>query len=211
VTAAGQAHGPAAEALELLDWKRRVHLLYAEVRAAADPAVAWARWRAVRDDLFARHPQSPLPPAARVGFGGLPVFPYDPGLRVLAEVADAPPARLEIAMSGEGTTLFTRCGVARFALGDSALALELYWLEAYGGGVFLPFADATSGRETYGAGRYLLDTVKGADLGTVDGRLVLDFNFAYHPSCAHDPRWACPLAPPANRLGVPVRGGERSA
>ena len=209
------AHGPgparpAREALELLDWKRRVQALYAEVRAAEDPAAAWARWRAARDDLFARHPQSPLPPAARAGFAGLPVFAYDPALRVLAEVADAPPTRLEIATSGGGTTVFTRCGVARFALAGAPQALELYWLEAYGGGVFLPFADATSGRETYGAGRYLLDTVKGADLGMSDGRLVLDFNFAYHPSCAHDPRWACPLAPPPNRLGVPIEGGERS-
>jgi hypothetical protein len=87
--------------------------------------------------------------------------------------------------------------------------LELYWLTSYGGGLFLPFADATSGTETYGAGRYLLDTVKGADLGQEEGRLVLDFNFAYFPSCAYDPRWTCPLAPPANRLSVPVRAGER--
>ena len=88
-------------------------------------------------------------------------------------------------------------------------ALDLYWLDGYGGGVFLSFADATSGSETYGAGRYLLDTVKGADLGETDGRLVLDFNFAYNPSCAYDPRWVCPLAPPGNRLTVPVRAGER--
>jgi uncharacterized protein len=88
-------------------------------------------------------------------------------------------------------------------------SLDLYWLDGYGGGVFLSFADATSGTETYGACRYLLDTVKGSDLGERDGRLVLDFNFAYNPSCAYDPRWVCPLAPPGNRLPVPVRGGER--
>jgi uncharacterized protein (DUF1684 family) len=91
--------------------------------------------------------------------------------------------------------------------GDHRLAL--YWLEAYGGGVFLPFRDETSGTETYGAGRYLLDTVKGADLGEEGGRLVLDFNLAYNPSCAYDPRWACPLAPPENRLTIPIRAGER--
>ena len=73
----------------------------------------------------------------------------------------------------------------------------------------MPFADATAGEETYGAGRYLLDTVKGADLGARDGRLVLDFNLAYNPSCSYDPRWACPLAPPPNRLAIPVRMGER--
>jgi uncharacterized protein (DUF1684 family) len=75
--------------------------------------------------------------------------------------------------------------------------------------VFLPFGDLTSGHETYGAGRYLLDSVKGADLGMKEGRLVLDFNFAYNPSCSYDDRWACPLTPPANRLAVEIRAGER--
>ena len=88
-------------------------------------------------------------------------------------------------------------------------SLALYWLDGYGGGVFLPFADATRGDATYGGGRYLLDTVKGADLGEADGRLVLDFNFAYNPSCSYDPRWVCPLSPPENRLDVAVRAGER--
>ena len=95
-----------------------------------------------------------------------------------------------------------------FELAGEQRRLALYWLEAYGGGVFLPFRDSTSGSETYGAGRYLLDTVKGADLGEEKGRLVLDFNFAYNPSCSYDPRWACPLAPPENRLPVPIRAGE---
>ena len=85
----------------------------------------------------------------------------------------------------------------------------MYWLEGYGGGVFLPFRDATSGRETYGGGRYLLDTVKGADLGAAADGLVLDFNFAYNPSCAYGPQWVCPLAPRANTLDVAVRAGEQ--
>jgi uncharacterized protein (DUF1684 family) len=96
-----------------------------------------------------------------------------------------------------------------FELAGEQQSLDLFWLDGYGGGVFLSFADATSGTETYGACRYLLDTVKGSDLGEHDGRLVLDFNFAYNPSCAYDPRWVCPLAPPGNRLPVAVRGGER--
>ena len=73
----------------------------------------------------------------------------------------------------------------------------------------MPFRDATNGDTTYGAGRYVLDTVKGADLGGSDGRLIVDFNYAYHPSCTYDPRWSCPLAPPANRLAGPVEAGER--
>src|SRR6516165_6103281 len=187
--------------LTLLDWKRRVFELYAEVRAEPEPEQAWRRWRDVRDELFRIHPQSPLP-----GSGPLPYYDYDPALRLLADVEPAPRERREIATSGEEPYAFTRFARARFELGS----LDLFWLEGYGGGVFLSFADATSGTETYGACRYLLDTVKGADLGERDGRLVLDFNFAYNPSCAYDPRWVCPLAPPGNRLAAPIRGGELS-
>ena len=116
---------------------------------------------------------------------------------------------VEIGSSGETTVRFTRVARVRFALGGGEHELDLFWLEGYGGGLYLPFADATSGSESFGAGRYLLDTVKGADLGMEGDRLVLDFNLAYNPSCAYDPRWLCPLAPPANRLSVAVRAGER--
>ena len=88
----------------------------------------------------------------------------------------------------------------RSTLDGQELSLDLHWLEGYGGGIFVAFADATSGSETYGGGRYVLDSVKGADLGQDGERLVLDFNFAYNPSCAYDPRWICPLAPASNRL-----------
>jgi hypothetical protein len=182
------------------------------VRASDDPRRAWDRWREVRDELFASHPQSPIPDDERPRFDGLSYFDHDPTLRVTAEVEPAEPEHYEIGTSDGGTYGFTRFGVARFSLQGADLALEAYWLEGYGGGVFLPFRDATAGRETYGAGRYLLDTVKGSDLGVApDGRLVLDFNFAYNPSCAYDPRWACPLAPPPNRLDVEIRAGERYA
>jgi uncharacterized protein len=195
----------------LSDWRRRVSDLHHEVRAASDPATAWRTWRAGRDDLFARHPQSPLPEGERAGFRGIAYFDYEPSARVLATVAPVEPVTLDIATSGNGAYRFTRFGNATFELGGHSLALELYWLEGYGGGVYLPFADATSGATSYGGGRYLLDTVKGADLGMEEGRLVLDFNFAYNPSCAYDPRWTCPLPPPANRLPVDVRAGERVA
>jgi uncharacterized protein len=191
--------------LTLMDWKRRVFALYADVRAG-EPQRAWSRWRAVRDELFRSHPQSPL--QDRASFGGLPYFEYDPALRILASVEPVERVRREIATSGEKPYSFTRFARARFDL-EGERKLDLYWLDGYGGGIFLSFADATSGHETYGACRYLLDTVKGADLGEVDGRLVLDFNFAYNPSCAYDPRWVCPLAPPGNRLPIEIRGGER--
>ncbi len=200
----------ASEALTLLEWKRRIFALYEDVRSASEPREAWSLWRAVRDDLFANHPQSPLPPQRRDEFEGLPLFEYDPAARALGELREAEPRTYEIATSGEGSYSFTRIGVAGFELDGEKCELECYWLEGYGGGIFLPFADATSGEATYGAGRYLFDTVKGADLGTDDGRLVLDFNFAYNPSCCYDPRWVCPLAPPPNRLRVAVRAGERA-
>ena len=193
----------AAQTLELLDWKRRVFSLYAAVRALP-PEAGWALWRETRDELFRSHPQSPLP-----GYTGLVYYDYDPAARVLAELEDveAPPQAVET--SGPDSMLFKPFAHAHFALRGEQLALELDWLEGYGGGLFLCFRDATSGRETYGGGRYLLDTVKGADLGEDDGRLVLDFNFAYNPSCSYEPSWVCPLAPPANRLGVAVEAGEQ--
>jgi hypothetical protein len=195
--------------LTLLDWKRRVFALYADVRADPEPARAWRRWREVRDELFREHPQSPLTDEARASFEGIPYFDYDPVARVLATVEPAQPERREIATSGEHPYTFTRFARAAFELGGTELGLDLFWLEGYGGGVFLSFADATSGKETYGACRYLLDTVKGADLGEQNGKLVLDFNFAYNPSCSYDPRWVCPLAPPGNRLALAIHAGER--
>jgi uncharacterized protein (DUF1684 family) len=184
--------------LTLLDWKRRIFALYAEVRAANDPESAWQRWCEVRSELYRLHPQSP-----RVG-GEPTYFPYDQQLRFEAPVEEVEPTALDIAGSAGSVTRFRRFAVARFGNHE----LELYWLEAYGGGVFLPFRDETSGRETYGAGRYLLDTVKGADLGGGDTTLVLDFNFAFNPSCAWSDAWPCPLPPRANWLPLRIAGGE---
>ena len=91
-------------------------------------------------------------------------------------------------------------------------SLDVWRLASYGGGLFVPVKDASAGQGggTYGGGRYLLDTVKGADLGGSDGSLVLDFNFAYNPSCAYDPAWACPLAQPGNTVAVEIPVGERA-
>jgi uncharacterized protein (DUF1684 family) len=201
---------PARDTLDLLDWKRRVFAVYAEIRAGDDPEAAWTRWRQVRRDLITRHPQSPIrEPSRRASFDGPWYFDYDPGYRVSALVEDADPERVVIEGSADGRFAFTRFASARLELGDEPRSLSLYWLEGYGGGVFLSFRDGTSGTETYGACRYLLDTVKGADLGTEGDRLILDFNFAYQPSCSYDPTWVCPLAPPDNRLDVPIRAGER--
>jgi uncharacterized protein (DUF1684 family) len=198
------------DTVDLLDWKRRVLALYQAVRDSEAPERAWDLWRAVRDELIGTHPQSPIrDPDARAAYPGPDYFPYDPSFRVLAQTEPAEPERVVIEASADGSYSFTRFGTARFDLAGEPLQLALYWLEGYGGGLFLPFRDATSGTTTYGACRYLLDTVKGADLGTREGKLVLDFNFAYNPSCSYDPSWVCPLAPPENRLSVAVEAGER--
>src|SRR5690349_17134816 len=137
-----------AETLELLDWKRRVFALYAEIRASDDPEAAWRLWRSTRDELFRTHPQSPQP-----GYTDLEYYDYDPAARVLAELEDlaAPPAAIET--SGPEPMLFTPFALAHFDLRGERLALELDWLATYGGGVFLCFRDTTSGTDTYGGGR----------------------------------------------------------
>ncbi len=192
--------------LSLLTWRRRVAQIYADVRAAADPRSGHAVWRSGRDELLRSHPDSPVPVEARGRFVGAQVAPYDPALRFELEVdGNIGPARLEVPTGTDGVVPFERVGVVHVPdLGD----LDVWWLASYGGGVFLPFKDATAGVETYGGGRYLLDTVKGADLGGSDATLVVDFNFAYNPSCAYDAMWACPLAPPGNVLAQPIRAGE---
>ncbi|MGZ4615877.1 MAG: DUF1684 domain-containing protein, partial [Actinomycetes bacterium] len=179
--------------LTLLDWRRRVHALYDQVRTTPDVVAAHELWRRGRDELFATHPDSPLLPQDRAAFTGLPIAPYDPALRFEAQVdQEVEPQRFEVPTATDGIVPFSRIGVVRLpGLGD----LDVWWLDSYGGGVFLPVRDALAGTETYGGGRYLLDTVKGADLGgdVRDGVLVVDLNFAYNPSCAYDPAWVCPL------------------
>ena len=127
--------------------------------------------------------------------------------------AEAAAPSAELPVSGGGVMSFTRIGHVEIPFAEGPRRLGVYWMAGYAGGLFIPFRDKTSGRETYVAGRYLIDAAKSADLGGDPDRrtLILDFNFAYQPSCAFDPRWACPLAPPENRLDVAIRAGERLA
>jgi uncharacterized protein (DUF1684 family) len=196
--------------LAVLDWRRRVRDLYAAVReqSGTDPAAAHSRWRAGRDELFAGHPASPLLPEHRAGFTGLPVADYDPAYRFVVEVAAAAAGAAETwtyETATDGVVPFSRAGTVQLpGVGE----LTLWWLDSYGGGLFLPVRDQLAGRSTFGGGRYVLDTVKGADLGGEGGTLVVDLNFAYNPSCAYDPAWACPLAPAANHVDVDLPVGE---
>ena len=195
--------------MALAGWRRSVAELYARVRAEPDAEDAWHIWCEGRRQLFREHAQSPIPVQERRDYRGPFVFPYDPAACTTALLRELPARTLEIANSDGVATRFVRFAEASFELSGRPATLETFWLDAYGGGIYLSFRDATSGATTYGGGRYLLDTVKGADLGTDGDRLILDFNFAYQPSCSYDPRWSCPLPPPANRLPVAVSAGER--
>ena len=198
--------------LELLDWRRRVAELFAEVRRRPGDADTLAWFRAQKDGLFKHHPQSPIPADERARFDGLPYWPYDPRARVVAHFMPDEHVLPETTEAVPADVAFHHIGTLSFELHGQPMHLPALWIDGYAGGLFVPFKDATSGHQTYGGGRYLLDTIKSADLDS-DAQadtVVLDFNYAYHPSCAYDPIWVCPLAPPESRLPNAVRAGEQS-
>ncbi len=214
----------ATDLLAVADWRRRIAELYAEVRreAAANPAAAHATWRAEREALYRGHPASPVPIGERDAFRARH-WPYADAWRTTAVLEESEPLAADppgpggafpsiafVPASVGAAPPLELVGHVTPALPGARVRLPVLRLLEYAGGIFLPFGDATNGGATYGAGRYLLDTAKGADLGVAaDGALILDFNFAYQPSCAFDPRWACPLAPPEAHLALAIEAGER--
>jgi uncharacterized protein (DUF1684 family) len=215
--------GSATDRHWLADWRRRTAALYAEVRQAAlvDRPVALAHWRAVRESMYRTHPQSPVPVVERSTFHALH-FLSDGTMRFEVRVQPALPqqdgagglgslAGISLPNSGTDSLSFSRIGSIELPFATGPRRLSVFWMAGYAGGLFIPFRDATNGVETYAAGRYLVDAAKGLDLGgdPVAGTIVVDFDYAIQPSCAFDPRWACPLAPPENRLDIHIRAGER--
>ncbi|QDZ16328.1 DUF1684 domain-containing protein [Humibacter ginsenosidimutans] len=199
-------------AVDVADWRRRVSALYELVRelSVEEPAAAHAAWVIERDVLFTTHASTPLLPADRALFAGLPVPPYDAAWRFELPIETAEHTELDVETGTDGIVPFERIGLVRV---PEVGSLDVWRLRSYGGGLFVPVKDASAGRPegTYGGGRYLLDTIKGADLGpgSRPDTIVLDFNFAYNPSCAYDPAWACPLAPAGNIVDVEIPVGER--
>lgn len=191
------------EALELTDFRAATARMYLDATGLKD-------FRARRDELFATHPQSAIPVAERAGFTGLHYF--EPNDSAVCDVDLRPEAgEIDIDTGGpDGVVHYTRAGILETPFGE----LSLWWIRAYGGGLFLPVRDATCGKGTYGGGRYLTDTVKGTHgrglqvLG--ESRVRLDFNYLYNPSCAYDDQWLCPLAPPENRVTAAIEAGELS-
>ena len=209
--------------LDLYDYRLRVATMFREhsasLRQGTSAMESLAQFRAARDELFKMHPQSALAETERATFTGLRYFPFEESARVPAVLTPLPPSDpVSAPHSGSDAMPLNRAGKLTFTLHGEPLSLTVFWIDVYGGGLFVPFRDTTAPDETYGAGRYLVDTVKGAllegftpqgtEIGFSGGHVMLDFNLAYNPSCAYNARWACPLAPPENWLPVPVRAGE---
>jgi hypothetical protein len=195
--------------LELSAWRREVSELYAAVRREEDPGQGHARWRAGRDSLFRSHPQSPLAIGDPLRSSGLPYWPYDPAMRFELPLLPASEGtQLSLPTDGEGTTVLRLIGRVQLPPPIDA-RVDVWWLRQYAGGLFVPLRDGSAGETSYGGGRYLLDTAKGADLGASSDRLIIDLNFLYHPSCRYAPEWQCPLAPAGNAISAVITAGER--
>ena len=165
-----------------------------------------AESRAAKDDFFRRGHDSPLTPEQRAHFTGLRYFAPDPAFRFVVRLEpvhqEQGGAAQEIQLSDGASTEMAPAGAFGFNVGGTAARLLGY--ESEGGGVFIPFRDATSGTETYGAGRYVEAHPDG------HGTYLLDFNGAYNPYCAYNDAWSCPLPPRENWLTVPIRAGEQT-
>lgn len=205
--------------LDLYDYRQRVTAMYAERRsslqAGENQEMVWWRFRLRRDLLFRDHPQSALDEQQRSTFRSLVYFPYRRAFCVTARIEpEREPTSLVVSLSAGEELTMLRVARLFFRLQEQEASLVLYWLNLYGGGLFLPFRDSTSPTESYGGGRYLFDTIKGSDFLPAPGAdaqrfLLLDFNYAYNPSCAYHDRWVCPLAPPENRLDIAIGAGEK--
>jgi len=161
------------------------------------------RFRAEKDRVFRKEPHSPLTPEQRDAFAGLVYFDENPQLVINGTVdRDVEPGEVRMATSAGEEQVYQRYGVVRFRVDGEAAQVVLYASDD-SDELFIPFRDATSGHETYGAGRYLEVHAHGDDV-------TIDFNYAYSPNCAYDPAWSCPLPPAENWLKVPIRAGEKA-
>ena len=160
-----------------------------------------AHFRQQKNEFFRTSPQSPLADEQKQDFEGLRYFPENNGLRYELEIDEFEDQNeVQIQTNTGEVQTYSRFGEVKFEVDGEEASLTIYENE---NGFFLPFADALAGDETYGAGRYL-DPHE-----LPGGKLLLDFNMAYNPYCAYNANWSCPLTPPENRIGVPIRAGEK--
>lgn len=158
--------------------------------------------RKQKDEFFAHDPHSPLEPEQRHAFTGLKYYPENPLLRFDVNVDRSTDRQVVQMQTSTGEVQdYYKYGTFGFDVDGQPATLVVY--TSGDGDAFVPFADATSGRETYGAGRYLELEPLGGD------RFHVDFNLAYNPWCAYSPYYSCPIPPQENRLQVPIRAGEK--
>jgi len=157
--------------------------------------------RQQKDDWFRADPGSPIPAAEQATFPGLRYFPEAPALRLRVTLERfAAPDQVQLATTTGDQQWFIRWGEIHFAVDGQPARLTVFY--SSWGGYFVPFSDATSGHESYAAGRYLEPDE------LADGILLVDFNLAYNPFCAYSDEYSCPLPPAENWLDVPIRAGE---
>jgi uncharacterized protein (DUF1684 family) len=167
------------------------------------------RERGGNDVFFAEHGQSPIPPQDRLRFKGLEYYPPDPSYRFELELHEHPEKQVvRMAYTKGNAQDFIRWGEFRFNIGGKEQALQAYKSAAWEEMLFIPFKDATSGKETYGAGRYI-DLEPDRD-STPEGKWILDFNRAYNPWCVYSEDYTCPFVPTENWLQVPIHAGEKN-
>ena len=159
------------------------------------------QFRTEKDDFFTSHPQSPLTPEQKQGFGGLKYFPEDPDLRLEIQIKEfTEKEQIQIQTSTGEVRYYRRFGKIHFTVEGKEAELTIY---EDGHGLFLPFVDSQANTETYGAGRYLEPEP------LPNGKYLVDFNLAYNPYCAYNEHWSCPLTPWENHLKIPIRAGEK--
>ena len=164
--------------------------------------------RETKDAFFAQSWQSPLAPRDRPRFKGLKYYPPDLSYRFELELHEHPEkGMVRMAYTKGNEQDFLRWGEFRFKIAGKELSLQAYKRSREEETLFVPFKDATSGKETYGAGRYL-DLEPERDR-TAHGKWILDFNQAYSPWCAYSEAYTCPFVPVENWLEVPIYAGEK--
>ncbi|MFC6613528.1 DUF1684 domain-containing protein [Halopenitus salinus] len=166
--------------------------------------------RAEKDEFFAEHPQSPIPPEDRESFDGLRYFDPDPDHRVEATVrVHDDPEPVEMETTAGPNVRYLRVMSFEFELDGETHTLSAYRQETEEDAVlFVPFRDKTTGQETYRHGRYI--ELEPETEPTDGDRVVIDFNLAYNPFCAYSETFSCPLAPEENWLETEIRAGERT-
>ena len=166
-------------------------------------------FRAQVDDFMEHHPQSPLDLKQRDYFNGLFYYDENEALNMVVDVDLLPSTEPMIKMETSTGDIrpYRRYGIIHFTINEEPAQLTIY-SDLYGNDFFLPFRDATSGKETYGAGRYLDNHRPGLE-PLPDNKIKINFNFAYNPYCAYSPAYSCPLPPRENWLSVPIEAGEK--